>query len=71
MDADTTTTARQVGKLVLTIEETAAVLQVPPATVKNLHATRQLTGVLVGKHLRWRPRDVEQFVQSLGADRNG
>ena len=51
--------------LVLTAEQVAELLQVPIETIKNLHRTRQLAGVLVGKHLRFKLVSVEQFVASL------
>ena len=53
--------------LVLTREQVAERLQVPVDTVENLHRTGQLRGVKVGKHKRWRPTDVETFVQQLGS----
>ena len=53
--------------LVLTRKQVAERLQVPVDTVENLHRTGQLRGVKVGKHKRWRPTDVETFVQQLGS----
>lgn len=47
--------AEQVGKaLVLTADG-----------VKFLHRTGQLPGIIVSRHLRFRPSDVEQFVAKL------
>lgn len=57
--------------LVLTAEQVTELLAVPVETVRNLHRTRQLAGVLIGKHLRWRPDQVTAFVAALqpsGAD---
>ena len=53
--------------------EVAAVLGVTEDCVKNLHRTYSLRGVLVGRNLRWRPRDVERYVQGLkpGEDLDG
>lgn len=51
--------------VVLNKDETAAVLGVTPDTIENLHRTGQLRGVKVGKHLRWRPRDIVRFVDAL------
>lgn len=62
MAADKTT--RQ-EPLVLTCEEVAHLLQVSDETVKNLHRTGQLRAVKIGKHARWRLRDVQGFVEGL------
>lgn len=51
--------------LVLTAAEAAAMLNVPPVTLVNLHRIGALRGVLVGRHLRWKPADVAAFVESL------
>lgn len=53
---------------VLTKAETSRVLKVPPSTVENLHRTRQLTGISVGKHLRWKLADIKHFIETLGTD---
>ena len=55
--------------LLMTKDEVAAALQVPADTVTHLHRDGQLPGVKIGKHLRWRPEDVQAFVQGLGDDR--
>ena len=55
--------------LMMTREEVAAVLQVPADTVTNLHRERKLRGVRIGKHLRWRPNDLRDFVERLQGDR--
>ena len=55
-------------KLLWDDNEVGVMLGVPPATVHNLHRTRQLPGLLCGKHLRWHRDDVVAFVESL---RNG
>lgn len=55
--------------LVLTVQQVAELLQVSRDTVENLHRTRQLPAVRIGKHNRWRPQDVRAFVDRLtGAD---
>ena len=59
-DAPLMTTA-----LVLTCEQVSKLLQVPEETVKNLHRTRQLPGVMVGKHLRFKLASVQSFVEAL------
>ena len=56
------------GQLLLTQEETAQVLRVPVDTVKNLHRTHQLQGVLVGKHLRFLPAAIRAFAEGLNGD---
>ena len=50
---------------VLTRAQVATLLQVPEDTIENLHRTGQLSGFLVGKHLRWWPGDVRKFAESL------
>jgi len=50
---------------VLDVNEVARLLTVPADTVRNLHRTGQCPGVLVGRHLRWRLADVEQYVNNL------
>ena len=60
-------TAAIMANLLLDKDQTAAVLNVPPATIENLHRARLLRGCLVGKHLRWRPSDVRKYVDSLEA----
>ena len=51
--------------LMLDKDDVASLLSVGPATIENLHRTGQLRGRMVGKHLRWRPYDVKQFVEQL------
>ncbi len=46
-------------------EQTGRALCVPPATVDNLHRVGRLPGVIIGKHLRWKPSLVRAFVDSL------
>ena len=67
--ADVETTIRlELVPLVLTKAQVGTLLQVPEDTVENLHRTRQLPAVRVGKHNRWRIEDVRRFVGSLTAD---
>ena len=58
-------TAELMAKLLLDKDQTASVLNVPPATIENLHRCRQLRGVLVGRNLRWKPETVRQDVDGL------
>lgn len=68
--AETETTSRlELTPLVLTKAQVGTLLQVPADTVENLHRTGQLSGFLVGKHLRWLPDDVREFAKALA--RNG
>jgi len=59
------TTSDLLSRLVLTDEEVAELLAVTTCTVQNLHRTGQLPGVKVGKHLRWTPLAVKDFVEQL------
>jgi len=67
-DAGTSTTTDLLSRLLLTREETAELLTVPATTIDNLHRTGQLCGVKVGKHLRWTPAVVRQYVDQLHAE---
>lgn len=57
--------------LVLTVEQVAALLQVSRDTIENLHRTRQLPAVRIGKHNRWRLQDVRGFVDRLKEQSTG
>lgn len=46
---------------------TARMLSVSEETVRNLHRTRQLEGLLIGRHLRWAPEDVAEFISRVRA----
>lgn len=50
--------------------DVARVLQITPAAVENLHRLRSLTAIKVGKVLRWRPRDVERYVNEADSKEN-
>lgn len=50
---------------VLTCDEVATILRVSEHTIKNLHRTHQLRAVKIGRHNRWRPNDVIEFVENL------
>ena len=54
--------------LLLTAEGAAEALAVPESTIRNLHRTGQLPGVLVGKHLRFSPAALHAFVERLDAE---
>lgn len=54
--------------LALTKAQVARLLQVGEGTVETLHRTRQLTAVPIGRHLRWRKSDIEDYVHSLKGD---
>lgn len=56
----------QIPALVLTRDQVAGLLQVRSDTVTNLHRMGELRGVLIGRHLRWRLGDVENYVRGLG-----
>ncbi|MCH7701520.1 MAG: helix-turn-helix domain-containing protein [Planctomycetes bacterium] len=51
--------------LLLTAEAAAQALSVPEATVRNLHRTGQLRGIIIGKHLRFSPVALRSFVEHL------
>jgi excisionase family DNA binding protein len=53
---------------VLTVEQAAAVLAVPVATVENQQRVGALQAVLLGKHRRYRPADLLAYVAGLGGD---
>lgn len=59
------TTEELLSRLLLSREQVAELLGVPPATVDNLHRTRQLPAVQVGKYNRWKPEAVRRFVEQL------
>ena len=53
---------------VLTCANVATLLQVPEATIDNLHRTGQLRGFTIGKHLRWSPDAVRAFAEQLASN---
>ena len=59
------------AKLLWTDEECAFVLGVTSDTVRNLHRTKQLSGCLCGKHLRWHRTSVEEFAEALRQNGKG
>ena len=64
--ADVETTFKlELVPLVLTRAQVGTLLQVPADTIENLHRTGQLSGFLVGKHLRWWPDDIRKFAETL------
>ena len=71
--AETETTIKlELVPHVLTRAQVAALLQVPEDTIENLHRTGQLSGLKIGKHLRWWPDDVRKFAETLANnDRSG
>ena len=52
----------------LTVQETAAILRVSPATVRRYIASRRLPAVRVGRALRVSKEDVEGLCQANEAD---
>lgn len=60
----------QIEPLLWNAGQTATALSVSEATILNLHRTHQLEGVMIGKHLRWVPGRVVEFVNDL-AKKNG
>ncbi|MCH8968889.1 MAG: helix-turn-helix domain-containing protein [Planctomycetes bacterium] len=65
MGENETTIKLELTPLVLTRAQVGTLLQVPEDTVENLHRTGQLSGLKIGKHLRWWPEDVRKFAESL------
>ena len=64
--ADVETTSRlDLTPLVLKRGQVAALLQVSEDSIDNLHRTKQLIGVKVGKFLRWRLPDVKAYIEGL------
>ena len=53
---------------VLTCANVARLLQVPEATIDNLHRTGQLCGFRIGKHLRWSPAAVRAFAEQCASN---
>lgn len=71
MNNDTPLISSEIGHsrpLLLTAEAAANSLAVPVSTIKNLHRTGQLPGILVGKHLRFSPATLRAFVERLDAE---
>ena len=60
-----TSTRELLGRLLLTRTEVASILGVSENTVDNLHRTRQLSAVKVGKFNLWKPESVRRFVEKL------
>ena len=60
-----TTSRLDLTPLILTREQVAALLQVSVDSIDNLHRTKQLIGVKVGKFLRWRLPDVKAYIEGL------
>ena len=54
-----------VETLVLTDAEVASLLRVSLDTVKNLHRTKQMRGIKIGRHLRWPIASVQEFIEEL------
>ena len=52
-------------KLLWDKSEVAERLGITPDGVENLHRCRLLVAVKVGKHSRWKPQDVRQYVDGL------
>lgn len=53
---------------VLTVEEGAAWLTVSEECLRNLHRTRKVAGVKIGKHLRFRRADLQRYVEELTSE---
>jgi excisionase family DNA binding protein len=54
----------------LSVEEVAEILGVPVSTLHYWsHRNEQLVGARIGRRLRYRPADVEAFVQARFAER--
>ncbi len=53
------------GKRVLDAQDVGRLLGCSPWTVQHLHRTGRLPAIKVGRLLKWRPEDVERYVQEL------
>lgn len=53
------------SEVLLTADEVARVLKVEVGSVEYLARMKDLPGVRIGKHRRWRPETVRRFVESL------
>lgn len=56
---------------VLTLSEVAALLRVPKSTVYKLAQLGRVPAFKVGKHWRFRQRDIERWMGSNGNGRDG
>lgn len=66
--ADTPTTNELAEPLVLTDQQVAVLLSVPPGSIRYMHRVGVLRGVKIGGHLRWRRQDVLAYVQAMSPD---
>lgn len=55
-------------RLLLTREQVAELLAVPVDTVSNLHRMKLLRGIKIGKHLRWKPITIQNYVDGLAPE---
>jgi len=52
-------------KLALNAKEVGWLLGISADAVHNLHRVRALRGLKIGRRLRWDPRDVQEFMDTL------
>ena len=64
-DNGNATTQQLMSRLLLARPEVSLLLGIPEESVDYLHRMKRLRGVAVGKFLRWRPDDVQRFVDEL------
>ncbi len=57
------------GEQLLTVQDVARLLQVKPRWVYDRYAQGLLPGAKVGRYLRFRTEDIEQFVRRSFGDR--
>jgi len=52
-------------ELLLSLDEVCELLKCPAETVRYLHRVGILKAVRVGKFSRWKPADVQKFIEEL------
>lgn len=62
------TTPTATTQRLLTCEQVAQSLQVSAWTIKNLYRCRRLPGMIVSRKLRFRPVDVDRFIERLASE---
>ena len=53
------------SRLLLDRGQVSKVLGIPAGSVAFLHRMKRLQGVRVGKFLKWRPVDIQRFIDEL------
>lgn len=62
------TVADLLAKFTLTDAEVGRLLSIRPETVHILQRNGHLPGVIIGGKLRWRPNDVQAYIEGLTAE---